>query len=157
MNPGAVFGIILAIMVMGYFLVFGSKTIQNLFCLSGQADIDRTIHDLQSATNQVYDLAEGSGITYRISVPSNTKFCFLKPDDPSPNPARDWRPNQDTLFKLSNNTQAHGSNIWYDSACAKNEIPAHKIPRLIPDENFCISRSAEFYLENAGDHVRILE
>ena len=113
MNVGMVFAMIFTLLVIGFLLIFGSGQISKMFGLSYEAQVQKTIKDIEKKVQDLYTLSEGSTLPYNLALPQGTKICFVNPEDPSPrfysDPVETWDPDrweQDMI-------KSKGYNIWY--------------------------------------------
>jgi len=155
MNVGLVFGIIFTIILIGFLFSVGIDQIISIFGVTGQAQIQGTVKNIERLVEELYHLSEGSSNTYTISIPAGSKICFLKPDDPTPNPARGWNPEPFIYTHLiaDNQSQYFGSNLWIYFNPKRQE--GYKIPYLEPIYNFCVTSGQELYFENRGVFVSV--
>ena len=78
MNIGLVFGVIVAMMLMGMIIVFGYQQITNMQLLQEQAQIKKTIEELTTAVDRVNSLSGETSEPFTLSFPASvTKVCFL--------------------------------------------------------------------------------
>ncbi len=155
MNVDMVFAIIFTIILVGFLFSLGMDQIIAIFGVSGQAQVQSAVKNIEKISEELYHLAEGSSNTYALSIPSGRRICFLKSADPSPNPSRGWNPEKhiyDNLI-MDSSSQYFGSNIWIYFTQTKQE--GYKIPNLEPVYNFCAPSGTTLYFENKGVFVSI--
>lgn len=153
MNTGLVFGIIFAIIVIALLLAFGIEQIVNIFCMSNIAGADKSVKDLELAVEDVYNLAQGSAMPFKVSLSRNARICLINPDDPSP--MNSWRPDaNDYQNWMKDMISDKDYNVWIQYGCG-NSDDGYKIRYLRVTENFCVTGGTELYLENMGYHVEI--
>ena len=70
MQVGAVFGLIFALIVMGFVLMLGTGQITEIFCLSSVGQTSKAVKNLETVVDQVYASSEGSSDTLRIRGPT---------------------------------------------------------------------------------------
>jgi hypothetical protein len=152
MNTGLVFGIIFAIIIIAMLLVFGLEQIVNIFCISNIAQTDKAAKDLEHEVENVYNLAEGSMVPFKVAIPRNAKLCLIDPDDPSPQ--NSWVPHPDLYDSMKYEIENKRYNVWLIYGCGTND-KGYKINYLETTENFCVKGGTELYVENKGYHVAI--
>jgi hypothetical protein len=78
MNIGLIFGMVVAIMLMGMIIVFGYQQITNMQNLQEQAEIKKAIEGLQTAVERVYSLSSETSEPFTLSFPGVvSKVCFM--------------------------------------------------------------------------------
>ncbi len=147
MNVGVVFSIILSIIVIIMVLALGSKQIIDLLGLSNTALTKKAIQDLSTTANRVYSLGEGSTLKFDLTIPGNTRFCFIDPENPEanidPDPDRRWRPDNVIISII----QEKQYNIWvYGDGFQEG----YRIEHLQPAENFCAKSGTKLFFTNNG-------
>jgi hypothetical protein len=155
MNAEMVFAIIFAIILMGFLFSMGFEQILSIFGVSGQAQMQSAVRNVERLSGELYHLAEGSSNTYPVSLPSGSKLCFLKQSKPEPNPARNWNPEPFIYnnMRLDPQNQYFGSNVWIYFTPTKQE--GYKISSLEPVYNFCALSGSSLYFENKGVFVSV--
>jgi|GEM_PF-717737 len=157
MDPSMVFGIIFTIIVMGVLIVFGWDQIATIFGFGGEAQIIRTIDNLNKKVDYIYRNAEGSRAEFTLAFPKSYSLCFFNASDPSPRFYSDksmtWNPDQTVKFRIN---QSGFNSWWYaggDTAQGKGyrfsylEIPTAK--------NFCSLGGTKLSIVNRGYSVEI--
>lgn len=152
MDTGLVFGIIFAIIIMALLLVFGMEQIVNIFCVGNIAQADKSVKDLENTVENVYNLAEGSAMPFRVAIPKNSKLCLINYNDPAP--MNSWNPDPDLYNSIKYSIENRRYNVWIRYGCGTEEI-GYRINYLELTENFCVSGNTELYVENKGYHVAI--
>jgi len=156
MSVGMIFAIIFAIFVMGLILVFGSSAITDLFCMGNDAQVQKSINDLQNLIDELYILPSGSGDFFTFNIPKYSKICLVNSSDPKPvaypNQFKNWEP--DPVYQKI--IKEKGYNIWFHQCSGQfgGKIEHIFIPS---DRNFCAIPGTEIYLQNAGRWVTIAE
>lgn len=153
MDVSMIFGIIFTIVVIGLVLIFGSGALQDLFCFGSDAQIIKEIKNIEKKVEDIYYLAENSGETHTISIPSSQKICFFNSSDPSPrytDSLHTWNPDSAYQRIIKN----EGYNVWYYSGCRQN---GYTIPKLdLPaNKNFCAPGGSKIYILKKWDWVEI--
>ena len=78
MNVGLIFGVIVAIMMMGLIIVFGYDQIMKMLEMQTEAEINNAINELTSAVDRVHSLSGETSEPFRLSFPAEiVKVCFL--------------------------------------------------------------------------------
>ena len=78
MNIGLIFGMIVAIMLMGLIIVFGYDQIQKMLELQTEAEIRNAINDLTNSVERVHSLSGETSEPFTLSFPGVVmKVCFL--------------------------------------------------------------------------------
>ena len=161
MDTGMVFAIIFALILVGFVLAFGVGQIQSFFCLGSNAQTNKAVQDIESYVEEVSVLARGSARTYTISLPSDSKICFVNKNNPSvepgwPRPELYWNPPQIILENFLQNPQSpsYQSNLWIYS-CGRELGEGYKISFLSPTKSFCAGSGQKVYIENKGLSVDI--
>ncbi|RLI96668.1 MAG: hypothetical protein DRO99_04090 [Candidatus Aenigmatarchaeota archaeon] len=152
METGMVFGIIFAIIMIALLLVFGMDQIVNIFCVSNTAQTNKAVKDLENAVEDVFHLAEGSAMPFKIAIPRNAELCLINYSNPSP--MNNWNPDPDMYNIIRNRIQANQYNVWINYGCGTHE-PGYRISYLRVSENFCVGLGEELYIENKGHYVSI--
>jgi hypothetical protein len=154
MNVTMVFGIILAIIIVGFMLAVGGSQIRSIFCVSADAQVQKAIVDLEAMVEDVYwNTGEGSSRLFEVRLPGDSKLCFVDPSDPGPQiygtyTWRNWNP--DSI--LSELIKGRGYNMWFFQ-CGGEQ--GRTVKYLKVERNFCIIGGKRLYLENEGDSVSI--
>lgn len=156
MSVGMVFGIIFAIMVIGMILVFGADVTNIIFCTGNDAQIQKTIKNMQSVVEDIYVMPSGSGDWFTINIPKNFKICFVNSTDPRPVFHPDQQMNWDPDRVYQRIIQDEGYNIWFKH-CGGESGGEIKHLFISPEKNFCAKPGQRLYLENTGRWVAITE
>lgn len=78
MNIGLVFGVIVAMMLMGYIIVFGYQQITNMQLLQEQAQLKKSIEELTTAVERVHSLSGETSEPFTLTFPGSvSKVCFM--------------------------------------------------------------------------------
>jgi hypothetical protein len=156
MSVGMIFGIIFAIVVIVMLLAFGSGVISDIFCMGSDAQLHKTINDLQNVVDQIYALPSGSGDFFTISLPGGSKLCFVNSTDPKtviyPDQLKNWRP--DKVYQRIIMDEEY--NIWYQQCSGQSGGNINHM-YIDPDSNFCASPGMSIYLQNVRGRVVIVE
>ncbi|MBU0898801.1 MAG: hypothetical protein KJ613_03220 [Nanoarchaeota archaeon] len=147
MNVGMVFGIIFAIIVMGFVIAFGLPMIMDAGCAQEQIKISSTLNDFEQKVNEVYSFSRGSVLPYSLSF-SGSKICFVDYENPGASSST-WAAPDSAVQGL---IRGQNYTIWY-SHC-KGES-GKEIEHLNVVDNFCFLGSGRVYLENMGTYVGI--
>jgi len=154
MEVGAVFGMIFAIIVMGFIIYFGSGQIINIICMGNIGQTSKAIRNLEVLVDDIQASGEGSSDTYRMSIPTNARVCFIDPADPRPSITGGWLPDPDEYPVIEKKIQTGGYNTWIDYKCGDAD-PAHRMNYIVVDSNFCVGAGDTVLLTNIGIEVRI--
>ncbi|MFH1444946.1 MAG: hypothetical protein ABIF08_00510 [Nanoarchaeota archaeon] len=149
MNVGMVFGIIFAIVTMGFVAAFGLPLISDAFCTQEQSQVIKALSDFENDINNFYFLSEGSTKFYEMSLPKNVKICFIDYNDLSENPVGGWTEPNDAVKTL---IEGQNYNIWYSSCAGES---GKKINYASVADNFCMKGFVRVYLENKGTYVEV--
>ncbi|HLD56870.1 MAG TPA: hypothetical protein VJA47_01095 [archaeon] len=151
MNVEMVFIFVFVIIVVSFVLVmalnlFGKSTLQT--CLSG---LEAQANTLTNEVSDIYLTAKGSEKNVRLGVDHSCvkKVCFFNPDDPSPNPPKNWEGNP-TYEPVIQNQRYNIGFILNDGG-----FEGRTIDRVQQQENFCIETSQQLRLINNGPSVDI--
>jgi hypothetical protein len=155
MNVGMVFGIILAIIVMSFVIVFGLDQIGNMFCAGSVAQVNKAIMNLEDVVGDIYSAGLGSSDTYLMSIPETAKVCFVNTDDPRPNLALGWKPDPNDYPVIEQTIQMNGYNTWIYYGCGPEHEPGYRIDYMVVDQSFCTITGEYVYLENRGMTVGV--
>jgi len=142
MNVGMIFGIIFALILIGFLMVYGIKTITQLFGFAGEASFEKNVRDFQTAVNDVYQLSMGSTQKFHFRITSDIeRICFINRADKSI-----WGddPIMSELVSEGNNLIVSGK-----------KIKAYKINHMLPSTNFCIEEAGDVLLVNKGRWVDV--
>jgi hypothetical protein len=179
MQVGTIFALVTAIIVIGMILVFGADQISNLVGLSGQAQLQKSVLDIEGLNEEVFNMARGSSRTHIVNLPTGTRLCFIDVSDPgraqtTTNIDDWWCPGNPTCISgkdndlivdymiLNEQSQLYKSNMWiYDNL--QEMGTGYRIPYMAPacpigvtDRcSFCISTGTEIFLQNAGPVVEV--
>ncbi len=78
MDMGLIFGMIVAIFVMGLLIVFGYQQITNMLRIQQQAEMMKAVEGLKNAVDRVYSLGGETSEPYRLAFPAGVgKVCFM--------------------------------------------------------------------------------
>jgi hypothetical protein len=78
MNVGLIFGMVVAMMLIGMIIVFGYDQIMNMQEMQEQAEMKRAIHDLKNAVDRVYSLSGETSEPFGLTFPGGVyKVCFI--------------------------------------------------------------------------------
>lgn len=78
MDVGLMFGIIVAILIMIFIIIFGYEQVSNVQRLQQQADLKKAVEDLTTAVDRVYSLGGESSERYKLTFPGIVgKVCFM--------------------------------------------------------------------------------
>jgi hypothetical protein len=152
MDVSLIFGIIFTIILISVVLVFGGEQIASLFDLSGEAQVIKSIGNLESKVDEMYRLAENSGEEFRLSFSKDYKLCFFNSSNPQRHLSAGWDLDSTVLYKINQSRY----NMWYfkgNSATGTGKaIPYMQIPT---SKNFCSSGGSNVYIVNRGDFVEV--
>lgn len=152
MQVGAVFGLILALIVMGFVLFVGSGQITNMICMGNIGQTNNAMNNLESIADDIQASGEGSSNTFKLRIPSGASICFIDPTDPSRNIANNWMPDPDIWPIIKSKIETHGYNVWIEYNCGTPEsgytmeyIVNHKSGQA---GNFCADSGDTLLLTN---------
>ena len=152
-----VFALIFAIIFMGFLFVFGGDMLALFFPIGEHTQIKKMIIDLEKKVDQLHwNTGLGSSDIMTISLPGNTKFCFIDPLDLSASSFivewKRWSVDQTSEIIIQDEQNMY--NIWY---FYRNEQNGYKINHLIRggSKNFCTRNGVKIYLENKRDGVSV--
>ena len=148
MNIGLVFGIIFAIIVMGFVVVFAAPQIMNMFAAQEDLKLSSTLNSLENHINDVYFLSEHSMVEFILDIPQSILFCFVDYSDPGSQTST-WQRPDITIQSMINNQMY---NVWYFKS---NSQSGRSIEHLFVDSSFCVRAGTKLYLENKGTHVDV--
>lgn len=78
MNVGLIFGMIVAIIIIGSVIVFAYDQLANMQRLQQIAEINRAKEDLENAVERVHGLSGITSEAFKLSFPGGvTKVCFI--------------------------------------------------------------------------------
>lgn len=152
MQVGAVFGIIFAIIVMAFVLMFGSDQIINIICMGNLAQTNKAIKDLEYLADGIQSSGPGSSNTFEVGIPGSARLCFVDPEHPEPNFLGKWNPDPD-LF-IVEEIQANGYNLWIEYGCGSSD-KGYRMDYVTTDSNFCVGPGESLLLTNIGVEVSI--
>ncbi|MBN2043270.1 MAG: hypothetical protein JW754_05715 [Candidatus Aenigmarchaeota archaeon] len=152
MNVGMLFGIIFAIIVIGFVLYFGYTYIGEYMSIQNEAGLMQQILRLDNAVDEVYNMAYESSKRFSLSLGEGKKVCFVDPQNPSSNPDGGWETNEVLTRMVSGNN--HNVVILLPDGRYDN---GKEIEHLAPlrSSNFCVEGDSEFLLKNEGKYVSI--
>ena len=160
MQVGAVFGLIMAIIVMGFVLVFGTGLFEDMMCIGNVGQTNKAVKSLESVIDSVQALDEGSSDTFRVSIPTNAVVCFVDPDDPRPSIVGGWMPDPELYPVIKENIETGSYNMWIEYNCGSGTNPGYVVDRMVRPQpgqagNFCVRAGDTLLLTNVGVHVRV--
>ncbi len=149
MNVGLVFGIIFAIIVMGFLLFFGYSRIIEILELNEDVLIKKQMTDLEKTADRVFEMSMGTTQDFDFKFYKTiNNVCFIDPENPDSNQAMGWELD-DYLKKLIDDGK-------YNMIIFINDMPdGNNITHVLPLENFCIDKPGKLWLENKGTYVDI--
>jgi hypothetical protein len=78
MNVGLIFGMVVAVFMMGLIFVFGFEQLFNVSTIQGEAEIKRTIKNLENAVDRVYSLGGETSDRFTLTFPDSVTYaCFM--------------------------------------------------------------------------------
>jgi hypothetical protein len=78
MNIGLIFGMVVAVFMMSLLFVFGYQQMSTVTTIQGEAEIKRTISNLENAVDRVYSLGGESSDRFRLTFPDSViQVCFM--------------------------------------------------------------------------------
>jgi len=78
MDVGLIFGMIVAIFIIGLLIVYGYQQITNLQDMQEQANLLKAVDGITAAVDRVYSLGGESSEKFRLSFPGGvSKVCFM--------------------------------------------------------------------------------
>jgi hypothetical protein len=159
MEVGAVFGIIFALIVMAFVILFGTGQITNIMCMGSVAQTSKEVKNLGAMVDDIQASGEGSSDTFPVRIASNAELCFIDTADPRPNIIGGWLPDPDTYPVIEKKIQTEGLNIWINYNCGGTE-PGYVMDYIVTPEpgqagNFCVHAGDTLLLTNLGTTVRV--
>ena len=159
MQVGAVFGIIFAVIVLGFVLVLGTDQITNVMCTSSIAQTSKEVKNLETMVNDLQASGSGSSDSVQLRIAGNAEVCFVDPSDPRPNIIGGWLPDPDLYPVIESKIQTGMLNVWINYNCGTTE-PGYTMDHVvtsIPGQtgNFCARAGDTILLTNVGTQVRI--
>ncbi len=151
MNVEMVFVFVFVIIVISFVLVaalnlFGKSSLQA--CLSG---LDAQANTLTNDVTDIYTTAKDSEKIVRVGVDKNCvrKVCFFNPEEPGPNPSKNWEGNPTYEPVIQNQNY----NIGF--LLSDGGFEGRTIDKLKPLENLCVPDTQNLRLVNKGPSVDI--
>ena len=157
MDVSMVFGIMFTIIVMAALIVFGWDQIANLFGFGGEAQIMRSIENINKKIDFIYRNAENSRSEFTLAFPKSYSLCFFNSSDPSPRFYSDrsmtWNPDQTVKFMINQS----GFNSWYYSGedTAAGHGYAFRYLDIPTAKNFCSLGGSRLSIVNRGYSVEV--
>jgi hypothetical protein len=148
MTVGMVFMLIFTVVVIGFITFFGFQAITDFFCLSGDAQVQKSYNNIEDAVESLYTKTRGSSQTISVNIPSSTRICFVNSSDPGPNILGGWLPDPD----LEDIIRVKGYSTWI-TLCRGGE--GYIMDHIRVEKSFCIISSGEVYIQNMGRYVDI--
>lgn len=157
------FTLIFALIVLGMVLFFGSDVIQQLLGLTGDAQLVNQVTEIQKLTcgqarddkclGGLYYGVPGDTRPFKISLPGGfSKICFLDSESDLSRSTDTWD-GSDHLINLG--IEGKKQNIYGFKSAGENL--GFKIPKLKPDQNFCVDKNANLLLTAKGQYVKVSE
>jgi len=154
------FAIIFTVIIIGFVIAVGIGQIQDFFCIGSDAQTNTAVKNVEVLVDEMFILAKGSAKTYKLSLPSESRICFVNITNPDPHPYQDvsktWNPDKiiiDEILKNPNSPQ-FGSNLWI-YRCDSKVGEGYKMKYLTPSKSFCAVGNDEILIENKGSFVDI--
>ena len=151
LNVDVVFGIIIAVVILAFVLLFGSQQLASFFCLGGDAQAAGAVRDLLTESNDLYVLSEGSMKAVEVRIPSDAKLCVVNLENPAPDVSRGWDPPPSVQLILATPEHEESKNPVWSRSCGSWQSSA--APRLTASRSFCASGASSILLTNAGARV----
>ena len=154
MQVGMIFALVFAVIMIGLIFVFALPMIGDLMNVGGQAQINKMIKDIETKIDNLYwNAGYGSSEVLKISLPADTRICFINPDDLSNAIYKEkWRIwSQDEAIKVMIRNEEY--NLWYYYGEDQNGYKVNHL--LVSGKNFCTISGTEIYLENTGKQVSV--
>ena len=150
MDVGLMFGVIFAVIFIGFLLAFGTGYITNFMNLNSEATMKQQVNSLKFSVKSASNLAQGSIEKIKLIVPSGyKKVCFVDPEYSLSNPAGNWESSE---FLISMITKYKYNILIF----GQDDLPeGDVIEKAKPYQNFCITSSRELILRNTGAIVEI--
>jgi hypothetical protein len=148
MNIGMVFAVIFTVILISFLLIFWSGGLTRFLCLSSDAQTHKVVSDIKRLSEELGYTSEGSAKRFQLGLPSETRFCFVNPENPSSNPSRGW--DSDPVYEAI--IKENRYNLWYYYCSGKNGV---RIPNLRAKYNFCSGSGDVVFFENMGLYVEI--
>ena len=153
MDTSLVFGIIFAIVLISFLLVFGLGQISNVFCTTNTAQADKAVKDIESIVSETFLLGEGTSMPYKVAVSSETKICFV--NHTRPGPVGSWNPDITDRDFIIDEITLGKYNVWIEYGCGQIG-EGYRIRHMeILTDNFCIQGYSDIYIENKGYFVTV--
>jgi len=156
LNVGMVFGIITAILVMIFVIIFASDQISNMFCAGSVAQTNKAVMNLEEIVDDIYYAGLDSSDLYTMRLPDNAKVCFINTDDPRPNIALGWSPEINQYPIIEQIIQLQDYNTWIEYNCGPDSDPGYKISYMVVPNSFCTTSGDRVYLKNKGMTVEVV-
>src|SRR3989344_3286969 len=116
LNVDVVFGIIIAVVILAFVLLFGSQQLASFFCLGGDAQAAGAVRDLLTESNDLYVLSEGSAKAVEVRIPGDAALCVVNLENPAPDVSRGWDPPPSVQLILATPEHEESRNpIWAKS------------------------------------------
>lgn len=155
MQVGAVFGLIFALIVMGFVLFFGADQIANLLCMGGTGQTSKAVKDLEIMVDDIQASGEGSSDVFSMNIAKNAKVCFVDPLDTTPHPSEGWAPDLDLYPVIKIEIETGGYNVWIEYNCGSPN-PGYRMDHIVSGiGNFCVNAGDTLLLTNIGTQVRL--
>lgn len=151
MQIAAVFGIVFAIIVLIFILIFGAGQIINIMCLGNIGTTNTAVKNLEAVVEDVASSGQGSTDIFDVNIPDNARICIINPYDPSASVTGGWMPDRDML--IGEEIQDRGYTLWIEYNCGKTG-DGYKIPSIITDTNYCVEGGEKLLLTNMGIKVK---
>lgn len=157
------FTLIFALIVLGIVLFFGSDVIQQLLGLTGDAQFVNQVTEIQKLScGQARDDTCSAGLfwsivgdtrPFKLSLPGGfSKICFLDSESDLSRSTDTWD-GSDHLVNLA--IQGKKQNIYGLKSAGENL--GFKIPKLKPNQNFCVDKNTDLLLTAKGQYVEVSE
>ena len=150
MNVGLVFGIIFAVIVIGFILFFGIKYMGEMSETACKSQAGQQISNLEKAVKSTLALSQGSSQELRVILPNcYEKMCFVDTEHPESYPEGGWEPDERTKMM----TYQEKKNVFLFKP--NGVVEGWRIEKLKPHINFCMSSTKKVILRNTGSLVEI--
>ena len=156
MDISIVFVFVFVIIVVGFLLTGGVSLILKFFGVGEEAQLEKlgmefglSVYSREKKTG-IFWTTTGSADTFNFFIGDNVqKACFFDPRNAADNPAGGWIDEYGYQEVIESNN--------YSLALFRKDkgIKGFAIEKLKPEENFCITSTAELLLTNKGSHVDV--
>jgi hypothetical protein len=150
MEVSMIFAMIFALVAIVFLLAGGMEQVMTVLNFGGDSAMKNQINSMAKIAEKVFWSSRGSSDDLSFKLTSSfDKACFLNYIDPRPNERMGWSGDSfvQSVVKSENKTLVvFKKDKTYE---------VYELKGVMADKSFCILKTYNLVLENAGDHVNV--